>query len=364
MALKKGAAAQRPRLFLCTLVISSPAPRLVWTLRSASENKESKCIIWSCEVSFKGPPPVQLVLHQQVTNQHAAVLSHPSAGVTLHELSSSRLISALQKNVRLCRPTAALRVAWSLIRLSDPSGSSRSGAVELLRRLPIIAFEDGLPPPLLPELVWLMMAHSSTKAPLPLSATLINLLLSATLQLAACRWREDEHAAAPVVGEEEGRPTLSLADTAASCDGSSSFDDDASSEVVRAALLRAGYGGMPGDMKMLHAAAQIWGARGASDRRGWGSRLRKAATPTLLVAKLVAEALAGPVAAATDGCGEEEASLRAALRGDGGLRWDDLPVRWDNQILFSLHSIERFSAAPPPLPSPHPTLSLSPCTQQ
>ena len=57
----------------------------------------------------------------------------------------------------LCRPVGALRVAWALLRLIDPMGEKPSGAVELLRRLPIICIEDGLPSALLPPLVWLMV---------------------------------------------------------------------------------------------------------------------------------------------------------------------------------------------------------------
>jgi hypothetical protein len=61
--------------------------------------------------------------------------------------------------------------------------------VELLRRLPIIAFEDGLPPPILGPLTWLMVAHTA-KTPLPLTCMHVNLILAATLQLASSRYRE------------------------------------------------------------------------------------------------------------------------------------------------------------------------------
>ena len=78
----------------------------------------------------------------------------------------------------------------------DPSGDKPSGAIELLRRLPVIAIEDGLPPPLMPPLVWLMAAHTNTKAPMPLSAAHVNLVLAAVLQIAAGGWREQASAAA------------------------------------------------------------------------------------------------------------------------------------------------------------------------
>jgi hypothetical protein len=74
-------------------------------------------------------------------------------------LSVSQLKSALQKNVRLCRPAAAVRVAWALVAITD-GGGRRVGESELLRRLPIIAIEDVLPHPHLAAVVWMMAAHA------------------------------------------------------------------------------------------------------------------------------------------------------------------------------------------------------------
>jgi len=60
--------------------------------------------------------------------------------------------------VRLCRPAAAVRVAWALAAIVDEAGK-RVGETELLRRLAIVAIEDSLPPPTLPAVVFLMVAH-------------------------------------------------------------------------------------------------------------------------------------------------------------------------------------------------------------
>lgn len=67
-------------------------------------------------------------------------------------LAPSLLKSALQKNVRLGRAAAAVRVAAHLIRQGE--------AGELLRRLPVIALEDACLTPALPLAVWMMAAFS------------------------------------------------------------------------------------------------------------------------------------------------------------------------------------------------------------
>ena len=83
-------------------------------------------------MQLKGSP-VRLVLRQPTL---VAAPSHPAAAFVLQALDPPRsgiplLKSALQKNVRLCRPAAALRVAWALLRLADPSGGIQLCGLEL-----------------------------------------------------------------------------------------------------------------------------------------------------------------------------------------------------------------------------------------
>ena len=288
--------------------------------------------------------------------------------------------------------------------------------MELLRRLPIIAFEDGLPPPLLGPLTWLMVAHTA-KTPLPLSCMHVNLILAATLQLASSRYRERllgegprDGARAPLPSladlinldanltpissemavEIAGRPGQSDVEVTCAAFRDCSEEDSAADarlamDVARAALLRAAYGGMGGDVAMLHKAVTTWSARGAeqpSESLAWGSRLRACARealsgrvlssggsersaegnaegnerpprrPTLtLEDAIVREALGGnvrppepsssgsPRGGARDGADGRtdggarapdaslaEAELRRAMRGEGGLRWGDVPL--------------------------------------
>ena len=284
--------------------------------------------------------------------------------------------------------------------------------MELLRRLPIIAFEDGLPPPILGPLTWLMVAHTA-KTPLPLSCMHVNLILAATLQLASSRYRERllgegprDGARAPLPSladlinldanltpsssemavEIAGRPGQSDVEvTCAAFRGCSEEDSAADArlamDVARAALLRAAYGGMGGDVAMLHKAVTTWSARGAeqpSESLAWGARLRACAREALsgrvlssggsegsaegsaegnerprltLEDAIVREALGGNVrppepsssgsprggardgadgrtdgGARAPGASLAEAELRRAMRGEGGLRWGDVPL--------------------------------------
>jgi len=70
--------------------------------------------------------------------------------------SAAVLKSALQKNVRRCRPGPASRCAARLAAV-DPKG--------LVRRLPVVLVEDALPHPSLPLLAWLLLADARGYAP-------------------------------------------------------------------------------------------------------------------------------------------------------------------------------------------------------
>jgi hypothetical protein len=67
------------------------------------------------------------------------------------KLTASVLKSAMQKNVRLCRPTNAVVVGREL---------QRNSMMEFLRRLAIIILEDAILHPALPLVVWTLIAHS------------------------------------------------------------------------------------------------------------------------------------------------------------------------------------------------------------
>src|SRR5665648_133083 len=64
------------------------------------------------------------------------------------------LMSVLQKNVRLQKPASAVRTVVAALQRGE------QGIMEVLRRLPIVIVEDALVHPLLPNIVWLMMAVS------------------------------------------------------------------------------------------------------------------------------------------------------------------------------------------------------------
>jgi hypothetical protein len=193
--------------------------------------------------------------------------------------SAAVLKSALQKNVRLCRPGPAVRVALALLKHPD------RGADELLRRLPVICLEDALLHPALPLVAWLGMARPKGYA---LGGTAANALLKIVHQLAAVRVRdwlpplasaavgvgraaaaeggeeggEDETAAAAAAGAAQPQP-LSLATVDARL-----RLPPAEAALVKALLARAAYGGMGGDVAMLRGYAALWARRFASGAGG------------------------------------------------------------------------------------------------
>ena len=104
----------------------------------------------------------------------------------------SILKSSLQKNIRRCRPDAAVRVAFKLIKLEyvrvkGPQVIHADSFSQFVRRLGIIILEDAVLHPALPAVVW-MMVTSTHGYSIPIEA--INLLLQVTWEIAAIPYRD------------------------------------------------------------------------------------------------------------------------------------------------------------------------------
>eukprot|EP00884_Botryococcus_braunii_P004615 jgi/Botrbrau1/14154/Bobra.182_3s0094.1 len=153
--------------------------------------------------------------------------------------STSLLKSALQKNVRLCRPEPAVRCALHLL---------KGEAAEFLRRFSIIMLEDGILGRSLPLLVWLMMAVSKGFKLGRLHAT-------------ACLDLVHQVARVPVrdQGPPDGLPFLDGIQFLAAASHPHVTEEGAI--LVRCMLIRAAFGGMGGDVDMLRRYASLWLAR-------------------------------------------------------------------------------------------------------
>jgi len=157
-------------------------------------------------------------------------------------LAAGPLKSCLQKAVRRGLAKQAVRATVALARLD---------ANEALRRLCVIVIEDAMLSPALPLFTWLMAAVSKGYQP---SASLWAAVLRGVHALAALPMRDQ-----PSQWAETG--TLSLGSPP---DGLSTLPC-AQATLVRCILLRTHFGGLPGDMKMLCAAAAIWASRFAGE---------------------------------------------------------------------------------------------------
>lgn len=148
--------------------------------------------------------------------------------------SPSLLKSLLQKNVRLCRPESAVRVAKELILLSFN---------EFIRRISVIMIEDAILHPGLPMIMWLTMAHSKGFIPTNYH---INLCLNIVHELSAVEWRE-------VLGSnDEQLPSGSfhIAEL--------KHLQPVEATLIKSILARAAFGGMKGDILMLCKVSHLW----------------------------------------------------------------------------------------------------------
>lgn len=96
------------------------------------------------------------------------------------DLSPSMLKSLLQKNVRMCRPDAAVRCALQLC----VDGTF----LDFLRRLAVIILEDAILHPLFPFIVWLTVACHKGFIP---TVRMVNTCLECVYEVAAVRVKDD-----------------------------------------------------------------------------------------------------------------------------------------------------------------------------
>jgi hypothetical protein len=191
-----------------------------------------------------GPPlAFDLTLSSSIQSHDA-----PVRWVRRHSrLSVPVLKSIFQKAVRRRRPLPAVRVAMEL---ADKSLG------DLLRRLPVIVLEDSTLHPDMDFLMWIMMAHSKEFVPSP---RLMLRVFQVVYEVASCQWSD------PIGPEGEDEDRINGPATTLTSLAKSSMADYLSpslkESILWSILLRAEYGGMRCDVRMLHTYAKIWNQR-------------------------------------------------------------------------------------------------------
>jgi hypothetical protein len=190
----------------------------------------------------ESPQVVEITVSSSIPSSTSTL---PKRLVRRHtRLSVPVLKSILQKCIRRRRPLPAVRIAMEL---ADKSLG------DLLRRLPIIIFEDSTLHPDLPLLCWLMVAHSKD---FEMTADLITKVMRVVFEMASCPWQDEletreEHSNTP-------EPALSI------CSFHEKGMDqtlDECNTIIWSTLLRAMYGGMSCDVSMLRSFAESWNQR-------------------------------------------------------------------------------------------------------
>ncbi len=138
----------------------------------------------------------------------------------------SYLVSHLQKSIRKMKHTKSVQSAKHLIDLDISS---------LLRRLPIIMFEDVIPHTSISVIVWLMIAVSKG---FKVKTVMVQWLLGVVYFLSTC---------------EEHDPVKKIKRI--------QLESIQENTPLKAILLRISYGGMEGDMKMMNYFIELWSHR-------------------------------------------------------------------------------------------------------
>ena len=208
--------------------------------------------------------PSSIKIEVTVSTDIPGYINQPTRWIRHHsQLSVPVLKSILQKSIRRRKPLPAVRVAMEL---------ADKALGELLRRLPVIMFEDSYLHPDIHLLIWIMMAY--TKDYQPPSKVMIR-IFQIIYEIAACQWSDPlpmirnstESAAQEVTltslfNRHSNEINPAATTTKESETASSSFDDGTT--YIWSILVRAEYGGLKCDIEMLHQYAKLWSDRFSS----------------------------------------------------------------------------------------------------
>jgi hypothetical protein len=199
-----------------------------------------------------------------------------STATSNHRLSQSILASALQKNVRRGRIGSAFRVARAMSARPDTF-------LQCVRRLIVISIEDGALHPDLPFLSWLMIAlskklldiNTSTAAAATKLGNLKEEVCRIASELAAQKFRDsaavfDNDESYVDGGKDENLPSISSIQEKFGA-------DTEETHLLVSMIIRAHFGGMDGDVKMLKKFVKLWMHRFSSSTDNnliWLDRIR------------------------------------------------------------------------------------------
>lgn len=212
-------------------------------------------IKWSATVQVKGtrlpsdeaenkPMGVELIVSSSIDsapNKTRLVKRHSRLSVPV-------LKSILQKSIRRRKPLPSVRVAMELV---DKSLG------DLLRRLPIIILEDSSLHPSFSFLTWLMVAHSKD---FELPPNLMSKALCTVYEMASCPWQDPG-----CHGSDSDGTTSAISFQSYHQPGIDTVLED-HDITIWSMMLRAQYGGMAGDIRMLHSYARVWNERFAEGK--------------------------------------------------------------------------------------------------
>ncbi len=179
----------------------------------------------------------------------------------MSELHPGLLKSMLQKGFRRKEGPKIGKIALALSKLS---------LLDLLRRLPIILLEDSMLHPSFPILVWLLMACSKGYKPCDM---LIGVVLNILIDCGDCNYKDiiaDDSNGADITSSslmDDEADAISDHNTACKTDSSNAtakslslkqLPHSGSRTILASISLRASFGGMDGDVSMLHAYQDLW----------------------------------------------------------------------------------------------------------
>ena len=228
---------------VCLTCYANPDPNandlleeIKWSAKVQVKNKKT---FSAAEASVRKYPTVELIVSSAIdsANQKTRFVGRHS------RLSVPVLKSILQKSIRRRKPLPSLRVAMEL---ADKSLG------DLLRRLPVIILEDSFLHPSFSLLTWLMVAQSKD---FEIPPRLMVKVFCAVYEISSCPWQD--HFVSQSSGSESSREISICSYHKTGID----YTLEDGEALVWCMLLRAEYGGMSCDIRMLQDFATVWTSR-------------------------------------------------------------------------------------------------------
>lgn len=247
-------------------------------------------------------PPLSVTAAEAQFGTGRSPVSSPQKGTAATQQSPARVSYAKAASPVPNKRGTPAAGSTSTAGAGASASNGNSPLSELLRRLPIVCLEDTALHPALPIVTWLMVAVSKGYEP---TEWLINVVLLMVADIGTCAYRDcipsfDTSVYTPLQQQQSSTSAVMQVHRAADIDVVNLTDDshpvpctwesitnDSVRTILASVAIRASFGGMGGDMKMLDKYTELWYERLVGDANQRDTKMPRALQHSSTVSALL-----------------------------------------------------------------------------